>query len=85
MKTFLILIVLSVVLAFGAFSVSGDIEVDRDPAAFYANCIDKKITGCDCKGGMWNSRSSVMDSMSQSSTKSCRPMSIGISAGGELR
>jgi hypothetical protein len=65
MKTFLILIVLSVVLAFGAFSASGDIEVDRDPAAFYANCIDKKITGCDCKGGMWNSRSKNLRSCSR--------------------
>jgi hypothetical protein len=46
-----------VVFVFGALTVSGDTEVDRESAAFYANCIDKKITCCDCKGGMWNSRS----------------------------
>jgi hypothetical protein len=65
MKTFLIPIVLSVVLVFGAFSASGDIEVGQDPAAFYTNCIDKKITCCDCKGGMWNSRSKNLRSCSR--------------------
>jgi hypothetical protein len=65
MKTFLIPIVLSVVLVLGAFSASGDIEVGRDPAAFYTNCIDKKIACCDCKGGMWNSRSKNLRSCSR--------------------
>ena len=65
MKTFLILVAFSVVLVLGAFSASGDIDVDRDPAAFYTNCIDKKITCCDCKGRMWNSRSKNLRSCSR--------------------
>jgi hypothetical protein len=52
-------------LFWGAFSASGDIDVDRDPAAFYANCIDRKITCCDCKGELWNSRSKNLRSCSR--------------------
>jgi hypothetical protein len=65
MKTLIILIVCCIVFAFGAFPVSGDTDVGKDPAAFYANCIDKKITCCDCKGGMWNSRSKNLRSCSR--------------------
>jgi hypothetical protein len=65
MKTFIILIVFSVVFVFGAFSVSGDTDVGRDAAAFYANYIDKKITCCDGKGRMWNSRSKNLRSCSR--------------------
>ena len=65
MKTFLILVAFSVVLVLGAFSASGDIDVDRDPAAFYTNCIDKKIACCDCKERLWNSRSKNLRSCSR--------------------
>lgn len=65
MKTLIIFIVCSVVLVFGAFPVSGDTNLGRDPAAFYTNCIDKKITCCDCKGRMWNSRSENLRSCSR--------------------
>ena len=65
MKALIILIVFSVVFVFGAFSVSGDTDVGRDRAAFFANCIDKKISCCDCKAGMWNSRSKNLRSCSR--------------------
>jgi hypothetical protein len=65
MKTFIILIVFSVVFVFGAFSVSGDTDVGRDAAAFYANRIDEKIASCDGKGGMWDSRSKNLRSCSR--------------------
>ena len=63
MKT--VIIIISVVFVFGAFPVSGDTDVGQDPAAFYANLIDKKITCCDGKGGMWNSRSKNLRSCSR--------------------
>ena len=65
MKTFIILIVCSTVLVIGAMSVSGDTGVGKDPEVFYANCIDRKITCCDGKGGMWNSRSKNLRSYSR--------------------
>jgi hypothetical protein len=65
MKTLIIFIVCSIVFVFGAFPVSGDTDVGQDPAAFYANCIDKKVTCCDRKGGMWNSRSKNLRSCSR--------------------
>ena len=65
MKTFIVLIVFGVVFVIGAFSVSGDTGVGKDPAAFYANCIDRKITCCDCKGKLWNSRSKNLRSCSR--------------------
>jgi hypothetical protein len=65
MKTLIILIVCCIVFVFGAFPVSGDTDVGKDPAAFYANCIDKKITCCDCKGEMWDSRSKNLRSCSR--------------------
>jgi len=65
MKTLIIFIVCGIVFAFGAFPVSGDSGAGQNPAAFYANCIDKKITCCDGKGGMWNSRSKNLRSCSR--------------------
>jgi hypothetical protein len=65
MKKFIIIVIFSVVFVFGAFPVSGDADVGQDPAAFYANCIDKKITCCDGKGGMWDSRSENLRSCSR--------------------
>ena len=65
MKTFIIIVIFSVVFVFGAFPVSGDADVGQDPAAFYANCIDKKITCCDGKGGLWDSRSENLRSCSR--------------------
>lgn len=65
MKTLIIFIVCSIVFVFLAFPVSGDTDVGQDPAAFYANCIDKKVTCCDRKGGMWNSRSENLRSCSR--------------------
>jgi hypothetical protein len=65
MKTLIIFILCGIVFVFGAFPVSGDTSVGQDPAAFYANCIDKKITCCDGKGEMWNSRSKNLRSCSR--------------------
>ena len=65
MKTLIIFIVCSIGFVFGAFPVSGDTDLEQDQAAFYANCIDKKIACCDCKGGMWNSRSKNLRSCSR--------------------
>ncbi len=58
MQAFIITtVVWSMVCVFGAFPVAGDTDVGGDPTVFYANCIDKKITSCDAKGVLWNSRS----------------------------
>src|SRR5438876_1742979 len=38
-----------------------------------------------CACGRWNVRRSVVCSIKKSSTKSCRPRSIGITGGGDLR
>jgi hypothetical protein len=65
MKTLIIFVVCCIVFVFGAFSVSGDTDVGRDSTAFYANCIDKKITCCDGKGEMWDSRSKNLRSCSR--------------------
>jgi hypothetical protein len=65
MKTFIIFIACGIVFLFGAFPVSGDTDVGQDPAAFYANCIDKKITCCDGKGELWDSRSENLRSCSR--------------------
>lgn len=65
MKTLIILIVFSVVFVLGTFTVSGETVVGGDPAAFYANCIDRKITCCDCKGELWHSRSKNLRSCSR--------------------
>ncbi|MGB5424559.1 MAG: hypothetical protein WBN03_20505 [Desulfobacterales bacterium] len=65
MKTLIILIVFSVVFVLGTFTVSGETAVGGDPATFYANCIDRKITCCDCKGELWHSRSKNLRSCSR--------------------
>lgn len=57
MKAFIITIAWSMVCVFGAFPVAGDTDGGGDPTVFYANCVDKKISSCDAKGVLWNSRS----------------------------
>ncbi|MFZ0728082.1 MAG: hypothetical protein WAO07_20190 [Desulfobacterales bacterium] len=53
----IISIVLSGWVVWGAALVSGDTDGEKGLAAFYANCVNKKITCCDRKGNMWKSRS----------------------------
>lgn len=57
MKKLIISVVLIGWVICGAALVCGETSVAQDPAAFYADCIDKKITCCDRKGDLWDSRS----------------------------
>ncbi|MFZ0131559.1 MAG: hypothetical protein WAK95_03380 [Desulfobacterales bacterium] len=57
MKKLIISVVLIGWVICGAALTFGEMNVAKDPAAFYANCIDKKITCCDRKGDLWDSRS----------------------------
>jgi hypothetical protein len=66
MKAFIITtVVWSMVCVIGAFPVAGDTDGGGDPTVFYANCIDKKITSCDAKGILWNSRSQHLRAISR--------------------
>jgi len=60
MRTTIMAVGLSVLLVFSFTSVSGDSgtnAADRDLTEFYGECIENKISSCDGKGGMWDSRS----------------------------
>ncbi len=57
MKKLIISVVLIGWIICGAALTFGETNVAKDPAAFYADCIDKKITCCDRKRELWDSRS----------------------------
>ena len=50
---------------------------------FISSGVSGASTGfASCSTGVWNTRSSVLSAIRNSSTSNCRPTSIGITAGG---
>src|SRR5437016_5496707 len=72
--------------SFGSYQTPSLKTIAMPPCPFRSHGLSGRTSGLSAWGdGVWNTRRSVVSAMRKSSTKSCRPTSVGMTAGGVFR